>query len=65
MNKPSSTITAAMIGGSLASIIMILVAVMAPDLYAQFPPGAEGGIATAIAILVGYFKKENVLPLAK
>jgi hypothetical protein len=61
MNKPSSTIQAAGISGAVAAIMFGLLSVFGPEYYARVPPGMEAGVATAIAFLVGYIKKENVL----
>ncbi len=65
MNKPSSTITAAAISGAAAGVVFIALAVLAPDIYLrlQVYPGAEAHLTTLIMAAVGYWKKENVLPL--
>jgi hypothetical protein len=65
MNKPSSTIQAAAIAGGLASLAFGLFAVFAPELYTRVPPGMEAGTAVLIGVLIGWRKKENVLPLKK
>jgi hypothetical protein len=61
MNKPSSTIKAAGLGGSLAAISFGLLSIFGPEYYARVPPGMEAGVATAFAFLLGYFKRETVL----
>lgn len=63
MNRPSSTITAAGIGGMIAGMMMMAMALAWPEGYERLRvyPGAEAHLATAIAVAVGYFKKENVL----
>jgi len=63
MNKPSSTIQAAGSWGFLAAICMGIFAIFWPDLYARVPPGFEAGLAVLVGTVMGYFQKENVLPL--
>ena len=65
MNRPSSTITAAGVSGTLVGLILIVLAAFWPEIYqrVQLYPGAEAHLTAAVMIAVGYFKKENVLPL--
>lgn len=65
MNKPSSTITAAGLAGFIASSLLLLVKIVWPDIYVLIPPEYQGYLVTAIVIAFGYFKKENVLLIAK
>ena len=60
MNKPSSTIQAAAIGGAISAVLLGTVAVFYPEEYALIPPGYEAGVAVLIGAIIGYFKKENV-----
>ncbi len=64
MNRPSSTITAAGIAGFFASTLLLIVKIIWPDIYAQIPPEYQGYLVTGIAAAIGYFKKENVLPVS-
>lgn len=62
MNKPSSTITAATLAGFAVSFIWEMI-----DTFTDIEPSL-GAVATSVALaagLVGYFKKENVLPIVK
>ena len=61
MNRPSSTITAAALGGGLAAVVFGVMSIFAPEYYALVPAGMEAGTAVVIGSVVGYFKRENVL----
>lgn len=60
MNAPSSTITAAALGGAGMTVIWELI-----TLFTMFEPSAVlvSAVTTIVAALIGYYKKENVLPL--
>ena len=76
MNKPSSTIQAAGIGGILAgvpigtylgSITMGIINAAWPDVFealavvGDIQAAISGVFSVVIAVAIGYFKKENVL----
>jgi hypothetical protein len=65
MNQPSSTITFAGLAGFAAATILLVIKITAPNVYVLIPPEYQGFLITAIAFGIGYFKKENVLPIAK
>jgi len=62
MNEPSSTITASFLAGSAAAVVWEAVAT-----FTEFSPtaGLIAGSTVLVASIVGYKKKENVLPLKK
>lgn len=62
MNRPSSTITAATLAGMAVALIWELVATFTE---VQLSPGLVSASTVFASSLVGYFKKENVLPLDK
>lgn len=63
MNKTSSTTKAAAGYGSLGVIVIGVIGVMWPDLYARMVavPGFTEGIAVAIATLAAKLQRENVM----
>ena len=65
MNKPSSTIQATAIGGGLAALMFGLLAIFLPEYSGRVPGGMEAGVAVLIGVLIGYFKKENVMGVTK
>ena len=65
MNKPSSTITSAVIGGAIASVLLGILSIFWPEYYVRIPPGFEAGTAVLLGGLLGYFTPEKVLPLKK
>ena len=65
MNRPSSTITAAACYGFIAASMLTMLAVFLPEYYGRIPAGFEGHLVIGVGGVAGYFKKENVLPIAK
>jgi len=63
MNQPSSTITAATLSGMGMTVIWDLIIQF--GLVTNIRPALIAGTVTLVVALVGYFKKENVLPLVK
>jgi len=63
MNKPSSTITASAISGAIAAVCFGIFAIASPENYDLVPPGMEAGVAVIIASVIGFLKRETVLPL--
>ncbi len=63
MNRPSSTITAAGIAGFITASLLLAVKIFWPAVYVQIPPDYQGYLIVAVTMVIGYFKKENVLPL--
>ena len=60
MNRPSSTITAATLAGLAAAVVWELVATFTTAIPT---PGLIAGSTALAAGVVGYFKREKVLPL--
>jgi MFS superfamily sulfate permease-like transporter len=63
LRQPSSTITATAVAGFIAATMLLIVKIMWPDIYAQIPETYRSHLVVAIAVVIGYFKRENVLPL--
>lgn len=61
MNKPSSTIQAAAISGFIVATILLIIKAKAPAFYLMIPPDYQAHLVLAVAAVVGYFKKENVI----
>lgn len=59
-NAPTTKMTAVVIGGAVASLLMGVLAIFEPEIYARVPPGFEGGVATICGFLLGYFIRERV-----
>lgn len=62
MNRPSSTITFATLAGLAVAFVWSMV-----DTFTDIEPSL-GAVATSVALVggaIGYYKKENVLPIAK
>lgn len=62
MNRPSSTITAATLAGMATALVWELVAT-----FTDIEPslGLVSASTIFVASLVGYYKKENVLPIKR
>lgn len=62
MNRPSSTITFATLAGFAVAFAWEMI-----DTFTTIEPslGAVGSSVAFAGALAGYFKKENVLPIAK
>ena len=60
MNKPSSTITAATLAGMGIALVWELVATFTTF---TLSPGLIAASTVFVAAVVGFFKKENVLPV--
>ena len=65
MNAPSSTIKAAGSWGFLAAIAIGIVAIIWPEIAARIPTGFEAALAVGIGTVMGYYQKENVLPVRR
>lgn len=63
MNRPSSTIQAAGFAGFLAATILLYIKIRHPEIYEQIPASYEPYLVVGISVIVGYFKRENVLPI--
>jgi len=61
MNKPSSTIQATAYAAAGVSTLLLVVKIVAPDVWVQIPPEYHGYLVGAVACAIGYKKKENVL----
>ena len=62
MNRPSSTITFATLAGLVVAFFWEMI-----DTFTDIEPSL-GAVATSVALVggvIGYWKKENVLPIAK
>ncbi len=60
MNQPSGTITAAMLAGLAIAFVWEMI-----DMFTDIEPSL-GTVAASVVLvngLVGYFRKENVLPI--
>jgi len=58
--KPTRKLEKAALGGAIASIAMGALAIFAPEVYGRVPPGFEGGLATLVALAIGYASKERL-----
>ena len=56
---PTRKMSAALLGGAVASIGMGLLAIFWPEVYPRIPPGFEGGIATLAAFALGYVVRDR------
>jgi len=63
MNAPSSTIQAAGWAGFIVATLLLFLKAYAPAFYLLIPAEYHAHLVFAVATAVGYWKKENVLPL--
>lgn len=63
MKYPSSTIQATAVAGFLAATFLLLIKIFYPEIYTQIPDTYRSHLVVAFACTIGYFKKENVLPI--
>ena len=61
MNKPSSTIQATAYAAAGVSTLLLLVKIFFPTVYILIPPEYHGYMVGAVAVAIGYKKKELVL----
>ena len=65
MNRPSSTITATAIAGFCAATVLLFIKIKWPEIYDQIPDTYRSHLVVAFACVIGYFKKEKVLPVER
>ena len=54
---PVAKVGVAGLAGAGATLVMVLFAAFAPELYGRLPAGTEGAICTFFAFLGGYMKR--------
>lgn len=58
--QPTRKVKAFFGTGSAAAVLMGLVAIFWPDIYARVPPGFEAGLAVMFGSIAAYFTRDRL-----